>query len=62
MSGSDSKKPTSDPVSEGVRAHQRGKPRDACPYPAKSEQRQQWLEGYDGRPRNSPPDLPIERS
>ncbi|WP_084673957.1 ribosome modulation factor [Methylobacterium sp. WSM2598] len=47
-----------DRTPEGVRARQHGKPRDACPYPLGSEEREEWLEGFDGRTRRAPPDQP----
>jgi hypothetical protein len=37
-----------DPTAEGARARAQGAPREACPYPLDSEQRHEWLEGYDG--------------
>lgn len=42
---------TVDPTDEGVRARARGRGRDACPYALGSEEREEWLEGYDGRER-----------
>ncbi|SDO07514.1 hypothetical protein SAMN05216360_114127 [Methylobacterium phyllostachyos] len=39
-----------DPIQEGARARAQGRPKDACPYPAKSGARTAWLEGYDGVP------------
>jgi|GEM_PF-2213543 ribosome modulation factor len=39
-----------DPIQEGARARAQGRPKDACPYPAKSEARIAWFEGYDGVP------------
>ncbi|WP_375463842.1 ribosome modulation factor [uncultured Methylobacterium sp.] len=51
--------PPSDPISEGARARAHGRPKDACPYPAGSEAREAWLEGFDGTPADRAPDLPI---
>ncbi|GEP12635.1 ribosome modulation factor [Methylobacterium gnaphalii] len=39
-----------DPISEGAHARSLGRPKDACPYPAGTEERKSWLEGYDGAP------------
>ncbi|MCJ2134357.1 hypothetical protein MKK69_09865 [Methylobacterium sp. J-026] len=50
--------PSPDPISEGAHARARGRPRDACPYPANSEPRTAWLEGYDGVPFDRVPDPP----
>ncbi|GJD29686.1 Ribosome modulation factor [Methylobacterium adhaesivum] len=41
-----------DPVEEGAQARIHGRPKDACPYPAGSEERAAWMEGYDGLPRD----------
>jgi ribosome modulation factor len=38
-----------DPTAEGSRARAKGRDRDACPYAADTEERHEWLEGYDGR-------------
>ncbi len=54
----DPTKSTSDPAAEGARARHRGKPRDACSYPIDSKEREEWMEGYDGRVRHAGPDLP----
>ncbi|MGV7029770.1 ribosome modulation factor [Methylobacterium symbioticum] len=51
---------TRDPVTEGARARAAGRPKDACPYPAASQQRADWLAGYDGLPPGRPPDPPAE--
>lgn len=37
-----------DVIRQGARARTRGRPRDACPYPAESRERRAWYEGYDG--------------
>jgi len=31
----------------GIRAFEAGAPREACPYPAHSEERELWLTGWD---------------
>lgn len=49
----------SDPIAEGAHARAHGRPKDACPYPAESEARTAWLEGYDGAPVDRAPDLPM---
>ncbi|WP_457104352.1 Rmf/CrpP fold protein [Methylobacterium sp. P5_C11] len=46
-------------ISEGARARAIGRPKDACPYPANSPERKAWLEGYDGKPNEDGPDLPM---
>lgn len=46
----------SDPIAEGARARAQGRPKDACPYPANSETRTAWFEGYDGVPAEPTPD------
>ena len=40
--------PTIDPTAEGARARAENKPREACPYAPDTEERHEWLEGYDG--------------
>ncbi|MBY0295636.1 MAG: hypothetical protein K2X71_06300 [Methylobacterium sp.] len=52
--------PAIDPTAEGARARQQGRPREACPYPLDSEEREEWMEGYDGRMRETPPDQPMK--
>lgn len=47
-----------DPVDEGARARAAGRPKDACPYPSGSPERDAWIEGYDGIPKGDGPDLP----
>ncbi|MFC6792012.1 Rmf/CrpP family protein [Methylobacterium komagatae] len=47
---------TPDPIAEGARARTHGRPKDACPYPAESRERVEWLEGYDGIPAARVPD------
>jgi ribosome modulation factor len=37
-----------DPTDDGLRARGQGKSRDVCPHPLGSEERHEWLEGYDG--------------
>src|SRR3954447_21942358 len=39
--------PTIDPTAEGARARAENKPREACPYAPDTEERHEWLEGYD---------------
>ena len=51
-----------DPIEQGAQARIRGRPKDACPYPANSEDRAAWMEGYDGTPREEGPDLPLTAS
>jgi hypothetical protein len=41
-------KPVADPTAEGMKARARHQRRDACPYALGSEERHEWLEGYDG--------------
>lgn len=53
-------KATRDPAAEGARARHQGKPRDACSYPLGSQEREEWMEGYDGRVEGAGPDLPME--
>jgi ribosome modulation factor len=50
--------PLADPITEGAYARARGRPKDACPYPANSTARVAWLEGYDGVPTGRARDLP----
>jgi ribosome modulation factor len=50
--------PLADPITEGAYARARGRPKDACPYPANSPARIAWLEGYDGLPTGPARDLP----
>ncbi|WP_244528697.1 ribosome modulation factor [Methylobacterium gossipiicola] len=40
---------------QDVQARIHGRPKDACPYPAASEARAAWMEGYDGMPRDEAP-------
>ena len=51
--------PTMKIISEGAHARAIGRPKDACPYPARSPERKAWLEGYDGTPSEDGPDLPM---
>ncbi|MCJ2020680.1 MULTISPECIES: Rmf/CrpP family protein [unclassified Methylobacterium] len=37
-------------ITEGAHARGIRRPKDACPYPAKSLERRAWMEGYDGTP------------
>lgn len=53
-------KPPTDPISEGARARAQGRPKDACPYPANSSEREAWMEGYDGAPAGKASDLPMD--
>lgn len=50
---------SSDAITEGARARMQGRPKDACPYPAGSPEREAWLEGYDGLPADRAPDSPL---
>lgn len=49
-----------DAIWQGAHARAIGRPKDACPYPAGSVERREWLEGYDGAPSSSRPDLSSE--
>lgn len=51
--------PTLKAISEGAHARSAGRPKDACPYPARSPERKAWLEGYDCTPSEDGPDSPI---
>jgi ribosome modulation factor len=51
-------KPLSDPIDQGAHARAHGRKREGCPYPAGSEEREAWLEGFTGIPRDQPKDLP----
>lgn len=51
--------PNVQPIAEGAHARAIGLPKDSCPYPANSLERQAWLEGYDGTPAEDGPDLPM---
>lgn len=46
-----------DPLTEGARARNQGRPKDSCPYPAGSRERTEWLEGFDGMPADPVPGL-----
>ena len=37
-----------DPTAKGKNARLASQPRESCPYPLGSEERHEWLEGYDG--------------
>lgn len=50
----------SDPISAGARARAQGRPKDSCPHPAGSSEREAWMEGYDGAPASKAPDLPMD--
>lgn len=52
--------PPDDPITQGARARAHGRPKESCPYPAGSEARTSWLEGYDGSPRDQAVDLPLD--
>ena len=43
--------PTMKVILEGAHAHGIRRPKDACPYPARSPERRAWMEGYDGTRR-----------
>ncbi len=49
-------------TSEGARMRMLGRPKDACPYPLDSPEREAWMEGFDGEPADQAPDLPSDRS
>lgn len=51
--------PVFDKITEGAQARALGRPKDACPYPVGTPERQAWLEGYDGTPAEDGPDSPI---
>ena len=51
----DPQRPAVDPTAEGVRARSGGISRDLCPYALDSEERHEWLEGYDGMPLSASP-------
>jgi hypothetical protein len=51
--------PTMKVISEGAHARAIRRPKDACPYPARSPERRAWMEGYDGRPWKDGPDCPM---
>ncbi|MCJ2048679.1 hypothetical protein MKL01_02980 [Methylobacterium sp. J-070] len=56
----DTRKPsTVGAIAEGAHARVIGRPKDSCPYPVESAERQAWLEGYDGTPTEDGPDLPL---
>jgi hypothetical protein len=42
------KAPPRNPTAEGARARAEGRNREPCPYPLDSEERHEWVEGYDG--------------
>ncbi|MGU3536242.1 ribosome modulation factor [Methylobacterium sp. A54F] len=60
MSATDPHPTQNDPIAQGARARAQGRPKDACPYPAHSEARTAWLEGYDGAPADRSPDHPMD--
>lgn len=62
MSGNLSKHTPFDAISEGADARSRGQRRDACPYPAGSRERTDWLEGFAGVDADRPPDLPLDQT
>ncbi len=41
-------KPHADPIDQGAQARAHGRKRECCPYPAGSEEREAWLEGFTG--------------
>ncbi|ACB79001.1 hypothetical protein PUR23_09900 [Methylorubrum populi] len=61
MRETDPHRPPADPIAEGARARNQGRPRDACPYPLNSPERTEWLEGYDGIPADRAPDGPLDK-
>lgn len=62
MSENMSKSRPFDAISEGSRARSKGQRRDACPYPAGTLERDDWLEGFDGETVDQPPDLPMDQT
>lgn len=60
MSDAHDHDPPGDAVAEGAQARIRGRPKEACPYPADSRERTDWLAGYDGKPPGRPTDAPAE--
>jgi ribosome modulation factor len=47
------------PIDQGAQARAYGRKRECCPYPGGSEEREAWLEGFTGIPRDRPRDLPL---
>jgi ribosome modulation factor len=52
-------KPHADPIDQGAQARAYGRKREGCPYPAGSKEREVWLAGFTGIPRDRPRDLPL---
>lgn len=50
-----------DAIWQGAHARALGRPKDACPYPAGSVERREWLEGYDGTPIGDRQDPLLEK-
>ena len=48
-----------DPIDEGAQARSHGRKPECCSYPAGSKEREAWLEGFTGTPRDRPRDLPL---
>jgi ribosome modulation factor len=43
-------------IEEGVASYLHGLPREDCPYPPGSDEREQWLEGWGQTARRDRPD------
>jgi ribosome modulation factor len=56
---SEQHRPPSDPIGQGAQARAHARKRECCPYPAGSEEREAWIEGFTGSPRDRPRDLPL---
>jgi ribosome modulation factor len=50
------------PTAEGMRARALGRGRELCPYPLHSEERHEWLEGFDGVGAEGAPLVPEART
>ena len=61
MSEPEPRTPPQDAIAQGARARAQGRPKDACPHPADSPEREAWLEGYDGRSADQASDPPLDR-
>jgi ribosome modulation factor len=48
-----------DHILEGARSRSAGRPKDSCPYPLNTPERDAWIEGFDGEPADHGPDLPM---
>ena len=62
MSDNMSKNRPFDAISEGTHSREKGQRREACPYPAGSQEREDWLQGFDGEGLDQPPDLPMDQT